>query len=155
MITIVNGIDRGILRDGDDPGRRDGRGIGQDRIEEVWIAGNAFRRRPTIVAACDDTIDLVVVPRAILCLPQVSGVTMETKTEAVAMPKAEKFLRVGIRIRDEWIIRRCAAIWIQPENLAVQRRQSLACGAVIPIAGADVEVFDETEWAIVERDAED
>ena len=80
---------------------------------------------------------------------------METKAETVAMPKAEHFLRVGIRIRDEWIIRRCAAIWIQTENLAVQRRQPLACGAVIPIAGADVEVFDEAEWAIVERDAED
>lgn len=65
---------------------------------------------------------------------------MESKAKTVAMPKAEHFLCVGIRIRDEWIIRRCAAIWIQAENLAVQRRQSLARGGVIRIASADVEL---------------
>ena len=70
---------------------------------------------------------------------------MESKAETVAMPKAEHFLRVGIRIRDEWIIRWCAAIRIQAENLAVQGRELLACGAVISITGADVELAVRTE----------
>src|SRR5205814_9571299 len=111
-----------------------------ERIAEAAVAGDAADRRPAVVRARDDEVDLVMAAvreevRGSV-LGRVEGAGVEVPRDALHVAVAER----PDRRAGERIVRGDAAVLVYPERLPSRRRGALRVRAVFGVAGRDVEL---------------